>query len=479
MTDSIALRFDVVCRNYPDRVALFDGAGRPITFEQFFYSVHSLAQALLEHGVRPGQIIAIHVSEPPVRMALMLAALRLGIKVAVYGLSIPEPGRASRIPFHVVDPDAPVAEDPRILRLDATWLRQAEQPAPQRRSGGIIVATSGTTGTSKLLGISDNVILARLDLDSRTFGQRAAPIVIGYSASTSIGFRYFLTALFLGQPQLRIHQDPALTIAKMAELGVCFGGMPPASLRVLVNGAKNYTGTLPVLKEIRVGGGAISLGLAEEAERLFGGEVRTLYGTTETGNVSVFRRVDVRDTNGVVGKIMPQLDHKFIGDDGATSATGELCIRVPEAIRASSYLNGEAGPYDAEGWVATGDIGHIRSDGNLELTGRKSEFINSGGTKREPAYFEHFAHRIAGVTEAAAFSLPNDWGSEDVGLLLLVKTPTPEDFVLRNAFHECIERGFTIKIFFVETIPYTEAGKVSRRQLADAYRDEVADVTLI
>jgi long-chain acyl-CoA synthetase len=224
-----------------------------------------------------------------------------------------------------------------------------------------------------------------------------------------------------------------------------------------------------------VGGGTIALDLAREAEALFECHVYAGYGTTESGPVSTFRRVESDADASVVGKIMPHLAYRFVDETGAIAERGELHLKVPESVRGTKYLNAE-GPYDEDGWIATGDVGHIRDDGSFQLTGRVSEFINAGGTKMEPGYFEGLARRIAGVRDAAAFAVSNVWGSEDVGLLLVVDG-SPNSASLRTGLDSAIRRGFAFRIFFADTIPSSQRGKVDRRQLGALYREKAPAVT--
>lgn len=225
------------------------------------------------------------------------------------------------------------------------------------------------------------------------------------------------------------------------------------------------------------GGAAASPGLASAAEKAFGCIVQLAYGSTESGLVSAFRPTDAPGRPGTVGKIRPGLNYRFLDEGGTVAPAGELYLQVPVAVRPSNYLNA-AGPYDADGWLATGDIGMIDEDGNLVLTGRRAEFINAGGSKRAPELFEKQFVGVPGVSQVAAFAISNGWGSDDAGILLVADREKTTDNEIRVALAEGIKKGFVFRIFFVDKIPLTQAGKLDRKYLSELHRERVADLLL-
>lgn len=477
MMETISQRLDVACRNYPNRAALFAEDGTPISFERLYYAIHSLAQALLERGVQARNIVSVHIPEPSTRLALTLATMRIGAGAALFGPLLPAPGEKSGVNFYIVDVDHPASPDPRILRMDASWLRPADRPVPQRGVGGIITSTSGTTGFPKLQAFGENVLLARLDVSNREMGAVDAPLLLGFNQSTSAGFQGALIGLVLGQTQIAPDRNPQKTLRKMAELGAGYARVPPIVLRHLLDGLRDYDGPVPRMKQFVVGGATATPDLAAAAEEAFGGVVYNAYGSTESGLLSHFRMTDAPHSSAIIGKIRPSIPFRFLDENGAVAPEGELHVKVPEAVRGSQYLNAE-GPYDAEGWVATGDVGTLDDDGNVLLTGRRAEFINAGGTKRAPELFEKLFASVPGVREVAAFAISNGWGSDDAGILLVADRALATEHHVRTALAEGIRRGFVFRVFFADTIPHTAAGKIDRKYLSDVHQSKVADLQL-
>jgi long-chain acyl-CoA synthetase len=97
------------------------------------------------------------------------------------------------------------------------------------------------------------------------------------------------------------------------------------------------------------------------------------YGLTETSPVIALNTPNA-NRMGSVGKPLPNIECRIASD-------GELLVRGPSIFQGYWKKEGEAGSIDAEGWFATGDIGHIDPDGFLFITDRKKELLKTSGGK--------------------------------------------------------------------------------------------------
>ncbi len=133
-----------------------------------------------------------------------------------------------------------------------------------------------------------------------------------------------------------------------------------------------------------------------------------------------------------------------------------------------------------DGWVFSGDLGRVRSDGYLELTGRSKELYKSGGELVMPKEIEELLTLNEGVSQAYAIGVPDDrWG--EVGCVFVVPEPgaSPTE-------HELIElcRSKLAKfkvprhILFVDVtdLPTTPTGKVQKYKLVSLAVDALADI---
>jgi long-chain acyl-CoA synthetase len=143
------------------------------------------------------------------------------------------------------------------------------------------------------------------------------------------------------------------------------------------------------------------------------------YGLTETSSVAtVISGQDALDRPTSVGPPVPTVELQIVDPAGrvlATGETGEVCIRGP--ILMAGYWNkpeATAEAIDAEGWLHTGDIGHLDADGFLYITDRAKDMIIRGG---ENIYCVEIEQRLVNhpdIADAAIIGVPHAELGEEV-----------------------------------------------------------------
>ena len=175
----------------------------------------------------------------------------------------------------------------------------------------------------------------------------------------------------------------------------------------------------------------------------------TTYGMTETGS-------------GVVYDGLP-LD----GVEISISPTGEVRLRGPMLLRA--YRDGTV-PLDDKGWFATGDAGAIDEAGHLQINGRLSDLIISGGENVWPAPVEDILRQHPGVAEAAVSSRPDpEWGERVVACVVPSRLSGPPELAeLRALVAEQLAAFAAPKeLVILEALPKTSIGKLRRQALRE------------
>ncbi|MFD1047178.1 hypothetical protein ACFQ1S_17300 [Kibdelosporangium lantanae] len=126
------------------------------------------------------------------------------------------------------------------------------------------------------------------------------------------------------------------------------------------------------------------------------------------------------------------------------------------------------------GWLPTGDLGSLDTDGNLRVHGRIKEMINCGGEKITPFEVEEVLRTHAGIEDAAVFGVPDPTFGEAVACLVVPRTSARLD-VVKVRTH-VLERLAPVKcpkwIRLVTAIPVGPSGKVVRRRLAEEFVPE-------
>lgn len=470
MTKSFSEAFETSCRDHATKVAMVDPTGAPVSFSNLFFTVIAFAEALQDRGVAPGDLVSVHVTDSIAGSALRLALVRIG--ATAIG-AVPREGAGVAVDWHLITEGTdPLGPDEILVGRD--WIRSPRRAVPLQPGGAMVRMTSGTTGTPKLRRISDAGLLARAERGQELRGRPDGPVFIGYAPASSPFFNYMARSILSGVLQIHPVADTAANLRAMAAHSVSTALLSPWNFRRLLAAVEAGAPAPSSLRQIMVGGGEVAPAYAARAEALFGAEVYLCYGSNETGSIAHARPAETPDLPGRVGAPYPDFDHRFTDDAGAAVdplAGGELWLRVPEAIRVTDFPSG-APLTDAEGWVATGDICRRLSDGALQFLGRRSEFLNIGGNKRAPQWFEALLQGKPGVTDVAAFRLPDPGGGDRLGLAV-VPGHGYDQALLADWLSGKLGPRYPFQIIEIASIPVTSAGKTDRSALSRHFQGEI------
>jgi fatty-acyl-CoA synthase len=176
------------------------------------------------------------------------------------------------------------------------------------------------------------------------------------------------------------------------------------------------------------------------------------------------------------GRSMFGVELRVVDDDGNVLprdgvSSGRLQTRGPAVVK--RYFKQDRDCVDEDNWFDTGDVAVIHPDNSLRLTDRAKDVIKSGGEWISSIEIENEAVGCPGVAEAAAIGIPHPkW--DERPLLLIVRDPGSN---LCEAEVRSFLSGLMAKwwmpdaIEFVETLPHTATGKLSKKDLRDRYRD--------
>src|SRR5262249_55270487 len=142
------------------------------------------------------------------------------------------------------------------------------------------------------------------------------------------------------------------------------------------------------------------------------------YSTTETSTISSAPAHAL--TEGAVGYVAPGVSVRVVDVDGTVLGSGNegsLLVRTPVSV--DQYLSefSETDTPFIDGHFDTGDVGYVTDENMLVITGRKKEILNLGGEKVSPRLIEEVLMDHQNVREALAFTVPNEFGIEEVWAL--------------------------------------------------------------
>jgi len=158
------------------------------------------------------------------------------------------------------------------------------------------------------------------------------------------------------------------------------------------------------------------------------------------------------------------------GEELGIDQDGEICIQGPQVM--VGYLHNKQATeatIDPDGWLHTGDIGHVDADGHLYVVDRLKELIKYNGFQVAPAELEAILLTHPAVADAAVIGRPDEAAGEiPVGFVVLrpgVEATAADisDFVAGQVSHYKQLRH----IEFIDAIPKSASGKILRRMLRD------------
>ena len=196
-------------------------------------------------------------------------------------------------------------------------------------------------------------------------------------------------------------------------------------------------------------------------EQTFGVSVIECMGMTETSSVAFANPQDpARRKYGSLG-VPCGIEARVVN--------GELQLRGPN-IMASYYKSPEqtAKTFDAEGWLLTGDLGHVDADGFFYISGRSKELIIKGGENIAPREIDEALLKHPAVLEAAAVGIPDkNYGQDILACVVVKEGATLTEAALREFCLAELGRYKTPRDFrFVAELPKGPSGKIQRLKLA-------------
>ena len=352
--------------------------------------------------------------------------------------------------------------------------------------------TSGTTGVPKAALYSHRSTMLHA-LATPLSGQAAfqqgnkiLPVVPLFHVNAwGLPYSAPLAGVSLVMPGARLDGASLFDLLEAEEVFSTWG-VPTVWLGLLAE--MNKRGRKPNgLVEVVIGGSAAPKSMIEAFESGFGVEVIHGWGMTEMSPIGTIgclspehRRLPLAERIALKGKQGRRLfgvDLKIVDDAGRLlphdgRATGHLYVRG-NTIVSGYYNNPEASraALDAEGWFATGDVAAIDPDGFLMITDRAKDLIKSGGEWISSIALENVAMAHPAIANCAVIARP-DLKWDERPLLIAVKAPgaacAKEDILAFMA--DRIPRWqLPDDVVFVDALPMTATGKVSKRLLRDRF----------
>lgn len=194
------------------------------------------------------------------------------------------------------------------------------------------------------------------------------------------------------------------------------------------------------------------------------------YGLTEAGPVVAVNPLKGKRKPGSVGLPLPGVDVRIMGDDGgrlSAGSAGELLVKGPGIMK--GYFNNPQASLEVlkDGWLYTGDIATIDTEGYISIVDRKKDILIIDGMNIYPREVEDAAMLKPAVEECAMVGIPDGRGSEVS--VLFVKTREGME-VSDTEIHDYLKgrvARFKVprRIIYIDEFPKTATGKIKKSEL--------------
>ena len=465
-----------------------------LTYAGLQSSVRAWARHLDEAGIPPGARVAVRLPD-----VFGYACALVGILAA---------GRVA-VPL---DPGAPAGDVARMLKVAQPMALVGDDPEPglpvlglpdgggrgslRRRSaalagrGGIFLCTSGTTGTPKGILLREGQLMhvagsvaAHHRLTPADRGYCCLPLfhinaeVVGLLGTLAAGACLVVDRKFSRRGFWELIETRQITWINAVPAIITILAMDPP---VATPGRVRF---------IRSASAPLAPSALRRFEETFGIPVVETYGMTEAASMITANPLDGPRKAGSAWPAGTEV--RVVSRDGdllqpcPPGEIGRVQIRGPGVI--TEYAaGGPAGAIDADGWLETGDLGHLDQDGYLFLAGRSDDVINRGGEKIYPREIEEFLLTQPGVRSAAVVAASDEvLGQRPVAYVIPATDPAGPDLAgrdlagsglagpgLADALRAACEAELPrpkvpTEFCLVPELPLGATGKVSRRRLRE------------
>jgi o-succinylbenzoate---CoA ligase len=431
----------------PERTALVTEASS-VTYAELEAEATWIARRLAAYGVRREATAALTMHPRREEVVLLHALMKLG------AIAMP-------LSPHLTDTEREAvlaSERPAVDLNDAADLTQTEADLPLLGEHDMddlqcYILTGGSTGEPRQVGLTYGNFLFSAVGSAFNIGVDPADrwlccLPLSHVAGLSIVLRsviYGTTAVLLDG------FDTEQVATTLSSGGITVLSLVPTMLlRLLEAGAD-----LSAPRAILIGGGPVPEGALEETlDR--GATVVQTYGMTETcSQVTTLSPEDAGRKVGSAGRPLLTTHVRIDGD--------EILVQGPTVSR---------GALDPDGWLHTGDLGHIDEEGFLYVTGRRSEMIVSGGENVMPEEVESVILAHPAVADVAVFGRPDpEWQEAVCALVVLGEGAEAGEQELREHCRGSLS-GFKVpkQIDFVAELPRSPTGKLLRAELGQEAR---------
>lgn len=496
---------EALADRFPNDLALVEG-DRRWTFRELVGELRAVGQALRDLGLRPGDRVALLMKDSSDLVFAMYGGFWSGITTVPLNSRLSASDHAymladaevkallyhDQTATHVAEVIAGL-DIPNVLtvgtpvgnapQLDVESVdRSIHEPLDVDPEAPIwIQFTGGTTGTPKGVVHSHRTMLSTLISCTMEYEIQFGERCVHVAPLTHAGAALLLPVWLRGGYSILIN---AFEVDRMLEAieehRATITHLVPTMMQVLCDSPRLAEADISSMRAIVYGAAPISEPLLRKSIDAFGpiliqayAQVEVFAQATILGMADHLRALDEPRLLASAGRPVALAEVRIVDESGkhlAAGAFGEIVIRGPHMFM--EYLNKPEQTAEAkiDGWLHTGDMGHIDEDGYLFITDRKKDVVITGGFNVYPREVEAVIVEHPDVSQCCVVGLADDkWGEQVTAVVVVSEGVTDRSKLAAELIamvREAKGSVYTPKsVVVVDEIPLTAVGKYDKKLL--------------
>ncbi|CAN0628196.1 cyclohexanecarboxylate-CoA ligase [Burkholderia multivorans] len=343
-----------------------------------------------------------------------------------------------------------------------------------------LLYTSGTTGEPKGVMHTANTLMSNIVPYAESMRLDGDDVVLMASPMAhQTGFMYglMMPVMLRATAVLQDIWQPGAALDLIRGEGVTFTMASTVFLTDLAAAVKETGRRVPSLRTFLCAGAPIPGPLVEQARAALGAKIVSAWGMTELGAVTL-TRLDDDDERAFTtdGHPLPGVEVRIVGDDDAPlppGSVGRLLTRSCSGF--GGYLHrAHLNATDAGGWFDTGDLASVDAQGYIRISGRSKDVIIRGGENIPVVEIEALLYRHPAIAGVALVAYPDErLGERACAVVALrpgehIELPDIVEFLKS---HHVAMQYIPERLWLVDALPVTPAGKIQKFRLRDALRE--------
>ncbi len=494
---------------YADKTASVDENTR-VTYAEFNRRTNSIANALLDSGIKPQDRVAIICQNCHNYMEIVFACAKIGAvatnlnwRLSAKELALLLNHSDAKIVFYskrfenMLDPLKKMVPDIRIVAIGGSidgaddYEKLIETHANHEPSVEIKeddtflqIYTSGTTGTPKGVMLTHKNCVQHAVNTVIELQMRRDTVHLNFLPLFHVAIYLAINCVFVGGKSVFMADfDPEGVFSSIEREKVTSIGCVPSIVKFLVEHPKFDQYDLSSIRLVVYAAAPMPVLLLKQALMKLKCEFAQVFGMTETSPVTHILIPEEHVTEGPeykvkrlgsVGRPIINVQSKVIdeyGNECPVGVVGEV-VDIGDTIMKGYYKMPEATAETIkDGWLHTGDMGYLDEYGYLYLADRKKDTIISGGENIYPTEVEMCIMQMDGVDDVAVIGIPDEvWG--ELVKAIVVRRPGA-DLLAEDVISHCMSHIARYKrpksVDFVDALPRNAMGKIQKNTLREPY----------